>query len=89
MNTIAKKGKWTKFCEKRQEILGQISRNGLNEFSLCQLVAVTKGRYKIRLRQIAMMEIGIERTWELIDHLGLDDVEKEEVLEVLAENIET
>jgi len=87
MNTVSRKGKWTEFCHKRQEILKQLSENQLNEYNLCQLVAVTRGTYKIKLRKIALMEIGIERIWELIDHLGLDEAEKEEVLEVLSKHI--
>ena len=87
MNKIAKDGKWQSFCEKRQEILHQIARNSLNEFELCQLVSITKGAYRTKLKKILFMEVGVERLWELIDALGLDDSEKEDIIEVLSEHL--
>ena len=82
-----RKNKLEKFASKKDEIINQICCNGINEYTLCQLVTLSKGNFRKQLRELTFRKNSPMRTWEIVQLLCSCNKERRNCLESYAKSL--
>lgn len=82
--TLIKKDNTTEFAKIRMETLSSISRNNLDNDNLLKLAKLSKGSLKTSIANIAKTYHSVEKLWQLVELLSLDEKEKSDILKTLS-----
>jgi len=84
---MIRKNKIQRFGIIKNQLILEICNDKLNEYTLCQLIALTKGGFKRKLREMAVMKQSPLRTWTLVDAICWNEQEKIDCLRKYADNL--